>query len=74
MLKVNNNVLGNDLEVVTSGNANTDDLFRFDQGVGQYIYNLSTKNTAFTKGAWVLTIDFENPNIPDRQFTISLKP
>jgi len=40
-----NHVVGSEVEDVTSaGQANTDNLYRFDPTSNQYIYNLSTKN------------------------------
>jgi len=55
--KISHMVLGTDLEleVVASGNANTDNIFRYNETDGKYIYNLSTKN--YTKGSYRLHIN-----------------
>jgi Bacterial Ig-like domain/HYR domain len=53
--KVSNNVLGDELEAVTSTPASTGSLFRYDATSGQYIYNWGTKG--YTAGTYQLRID-----------------
>ena len=50
--KITDAVLGTveELQVESSGSANTGNLFRYDTTAGQYIFNLSTKG--YTKGTY----------------------
>jgi len=42
------------VDAVASGSANDGSFFRYDGFEAQYLYNLSTKNTALTTGTWEL--------------------
>jgi len=52
--KVTDNVTGTVMEANTTGQANTDNLFRYDSENNQYIYNLDTN--ALSAGTWELQI------------------
>jgi len=53
--KVSNGVIGNYLEAISTAAADGGDVFRYDAGAKQYIFNLSTK--AMTAGTWSLSVD-----------------
>ena len=55
LAKVTNSIVGDQTEAISSGDANTGNLFRYDAGTHQYIYNLATKN--LSKGTWQLIIE-----------------
>ena len=68
--KVNNNILGDELEAVTSTPASTGSLFRYDATSGQYIYNWGTKS--YTAGTYQLRIDLGDGDTT-RTVLVSLK-
>ncbi len=68
--KFTGSVLGPEVKAVSPGKANTDDLFKFNSGSGQYTFELSTK--PMVKGKFALLIQFDNPEIPDKTFIITL--
>lgn len=55
LASVSNNVVGTELEAVSTSAADTGNTFRYDASADQYIFNLSTKNLA--AGSWQLKID-----------------
>ena len=67
--KVTNSIVGDQIEAISSGNANTGNLFRYDASSNQYIYNLSTKS--LSKGTWQLIITLDDGTIHNS--IISLK-
>ncbi|MDQ3743333.1 MAG: PxKF domain-containing protein, partial [Acidobacteriota bacterium] len=71
--KVSNNVVGSEVEAVTSTPASTGNLFRYDPTSGQYIYNMGTKGAPWTAGTWQLRVDLGD-GAPPRTVLISLKP
>ncbi|HYY93329.1 MAG TPA: PxKF domain-containing protein [Pyrinomonadaceae bacterium] len=71
--KVSNNVVGSEVEAVTSTPASTGNLFRYDPTSGQYIYNMGTKGASWTAGTWQLRVDLGD-GAPPRIVLISLKP
>ena len=54
--KVSSNVVGTDVEAVSTSAADTGNLLRYDATADQYIFNLSTK--ALDAGTWQLKLDF----------------
>ncbi|MCK6546929.1 PxKF domain-containing protein [Myxococcota bacterium] len=66
--QLSNDVLGTDLEAVSTANATTGNLFRWDGG--QYIFNLSTKG--LSQGTYRLNIDLGDGVL--RTVLISLRP
>ena len=72
--KVNNDTPDTDIEPISTSAATTGNLFRYDSTSGQYIFNLSTKNTAttpFTTGTYQIKIDLGDG--VNRTINISLK-
>lgn len=57
-----------ELLVVSSGSANTGNLFRYDATAGQYIYNLSTKS--YTKGTYRVYVKPDNGNSYSVNFSL----
>jgi hypothetical protein len=53
--KVSSGITGTDLEATSNGAANDGNLFRWDAGAGQYVFNLTTK--PLTAGTWSLAAD-----------------
>jgi len=68
--KVSNNVLGDEVEAVTSTPASTGSLFRYDATSGQYIYNWGTKS--YSAGTYQLRIDLGD-GVGTRTVLVSLK-
>jgi hypothetical protein len=68
--KISNNVVGSDIEAVSTAAATTGNAFRYDATAQQYIFNLATKG--LTQGAYRLTIHSLNDS-QDYQVVISLK-
>jgi hypothetical protein len=66
LAKVSSNVVGTDIEAVSTSAATTGNAFRYD---GQYIFNLDTKG--LSKGTWQLSINLGDG--VSRTATISLK-
>ncbi|MCX7778873.1 MAG: PxKF domain-containing protein [Patescibacteria group bacterium] len=58
LLKISNNISGSVLEAVSSGSANSGNLFRYDNLDNLYIFNLGTKS--LSTGTWQLEIRFAN--------------
>jgi hypothetical protein len=66
--KVSDGVLGNEVEAVSTSNADSGNLFRYSDG--QYIFNLGT--SGLTKGTWQLRIDLGDG--VEHTVLISLRP
>ncbi|HJQ35478.1 MAG TPA: PxKF domain-containing protein [Pyrinomonadaceae bacterium] len=71
--KVSNNIVGSEVEALTSTAASTGNLFRYDPTGGIYIYNMGTKGAPWTAGTWQLRVDLGD-GAPPRTVLISLKP
>ncbi|MFL6211578.1 MAG: OmpL47-type beta-barrel domain-containing protein [Pyrinomonadaceae bacterium] len=71
--KLSNSVVGTEIEAVTSTPASTSNLFRYDATSGQYIYNMGTKDPAWSAGTWQLRVDLGDGAL-NRTVLISLKP
>ncbi len=67
LAKVTNGVAGNEIEGVSSGNANTGNLFR--NADNQYIFNLATKS--LSTGTWQIRIELDDST--SKYATIGLK-
>ena len=67
--KISNNVVGTELEGVSTAAATTGSLFRFDSASGQYVFNWGTGGQ--TVGTYQLRI--EMPDGVKRMVTLSLK-
>jgi hypothetical protein len=59
--KVTNYVVGDQTEGISSGSANSGNLFRYDAGTHQYSYNLATKN--LSKGTWQMIIELDDGSV-----------
>jgi hypothetical protein len=57
--KVSSNLVGDEVEAITSTPASSGNNFRYDSASNQYIYNLGTK-TGYTAGTWQLRIDLQD--------------
>jgi hypothetical protein len=57
LAKVSNDVAGTFVEAISTANATTGSLFRYD-GAGQYIFNLSTKS--LSAGTWSLKVTLDD--------------
>src|SRR5215211_3974715 len=68
--KVNNNILGDEVEAITTTPASTGSLFRYDATSDQYIYNWGTKS--YSAGTYQLRIDLGD-GVGTRTVLISLK-
>lgn len=67
--KINDNVVGTEIEAESQGEANTGNLFRYDSVDNQYIFNLGTKN--LSQGTWQIKIVLDDGT--SKYVTISLK-
>lgn len=56
--KVSDSAIGQEVVAVSPGQANTDNLFRYDSAGGQYIFNLGTKS--LSAGTWQIRIDLDD--------------
>ena len=68
--KVSNGVVGTELEAVSTAAGDNGNLFRFDAGARQYVFNWSTKGLA--EGTWQLKIDMGDGAL-DRTVLVSLR-
>jgi len=68
--KISDQIVGNEMEPVSTSAATTGNLFRYDGAANQYIFNLSTKS--LSKGGWQLRIELDDGT--SQLVTISLKP
>jgi hypothetical protein len=66
-------------EAISTSNATTGNLFRYDATAGQYIFNLSTKSgytdahgqtQTFSAGTWIVTIKFADETTKTATFDI----
>jgi hypothetical protein len=69
--KITNSVVGTDVEAVSTSNATTGNLFRYDSVSNQYIFNLSTKS-GFTAGTYQISIILDDGSTA-KTVQISLK-
>jgi hypothetical protein len=53
--KISNQVLGDEIEAITTSTASTGNTFRYDAASGQYLFNLGTKG--LTVGTYQIRID-----------------
>jgi outer membrane protein assembly factor BamB len=67
--KLTNSILGTDVEAISTAQATTGNLFRYDTSASQYIFNLATKG--LSKGTYQLTVTIDDSIIKTVQ--ISLK-
>jgi hypothetical protein len=77
--KSDSTVAGDVNEVISTSNATTGNLFRYDATAGQYIFNLSTKSgytdangqtQTFSAGTWQITIKFADGTTKTATFDI----
>lgn len=67
--KISNNVMGNQIEAESVGQANTDNLFRYSSTDNQYIFNLGTSN--LSEGSWQIKIVLDDGS--SKYTTVSFK-
>jgi hypothetical protein len=67
--KISSNIVGTDMEAVSTSAATTGNAFRYDSTSGQYIFNLATKG--LSKGSWQLSVNLQDG--VSRTVTISLR-
>jgi len=58
LAKVSGTVIGTEIEALSTSAATTGNLFRYDAGSGQFIFNLATRD--LSKGTWRLSIDLHD--------------
>jgi hypothetical protein len=80
--KSDSTVAGDVNEAISTSNATTGNLFRYDATAGQYIFNLSTKGgytytddtgthtASFSPGSWIITIKFADNTTKTATFDI----
>ncbi len=68
---VSNNIVGSDIEAISTSAADTGNTFRYDPTNDQYIFNLATK--PLSQGTWQIRIDGNLKNPPSKAVQISLK-
>ena len=69
LANVTNGIIGKERNGTSSGNANTDNLFRYDTTANQYIFNLATKPLAL--GTWQIRIELNDGT--ENKVNLSLK-
>jgi HYR domain len=67
--QISSNIVGTDMEALSTSAATTGNAFRYDSTSGQYIFNLATKG--LSKGSWRLSINLQDG--VSRTVTISLR-
>jgi hypothetical protein len=71
--KVSNNVVGTEIEAVTSTPSSVGNLFRYDPTGGIYIYNMGTKGVPWSAGTYQLRVDLGD-GVMNRTVLVSLRP
>jgi len=69
LAKVEDGVVGDDIEAIPSGNSNEGNLFRYDESGDLYIFNLSTDELSI--GTWQLRVELDDGT--SKYVTITLK-
>jgi alpha-tubulin suppressor-like RCC1 family protein len=60
--QISNNLVGSDIEAISTAAATTGNLFRYDSTSNLYIFNLATKS--LSKGTYKISIDLGDGNYP----------